>query len=68
MLLTKNYHFHSGRNTSSYCVQLSANAYSSGDSESKQRSFNMEAQLQDTTVLICSYVITLAYNAPGGDL
>ena len=27
-----------------------------------------EAQLQDTTVLICSYVITLAYSTPGGDL
>ena len=27
-----------------------------------------EVQLQDTTVLICSYVIALAYSTPGGDL
>ena len=34
----------------------------------KQRSFTIGAQLQDTTVLICSYVLTLAYSTPGGDL
>ena len=37
-------------------------------SESQQRSFNIGAQLQDMTVLICSYVITLAYSVPGGHL
>ena len=33
-----------------------------------KRSFNIGVQLQDMTVLICSYVITLAYSTPGGDL
>ena len=44
----------------SYLGAISCNFSSAKDREG--------AKLQDTTVLICSYVTVLAYSAPGGDL